>query len=568
MASTDLMTTVTADFGSLIGNGRIYRVPHFQRDYSWTEEQWEDLWADIMGLEEEKLHYMGYAVFQTQDDKQFMIIDGQQRFTTISILALAVMNAIFALAEKGIEPEQNRERVEELRRQFIGYKDPAALTTISRLFLNRNNDDFYQSYLLRLRKPTAKNRLKPSERLMWEAFEYFGQMLLKDFAGKSGNDLARFLSETIARKLVFTTIYVSDDLRAYKVFETLNARGVKLSATDLLKNYLFSIVDKGRPSDLPEAERQWQSVNNSLGAEDFTIFLRHYWNSGHVLERKQTLFKAIQREVKTADQVFLLMEDLEKFVLLYVALARPDDPQWTKEQKPSVLALDMFNVSQCYPLIFSAWRIMNTPDDAASFARLLRMCAVISFRYSVISSLATHEMERVYSRVAQKVSARELTTPTAIFRELTSIYVEDRLFESNFSYKSINTNGSRWKRLVRFILFEIENGLNSTMLDFDDPSTTIEHVLPENPGTGWETVFPHQEAEREGYRLGNLTLLESKKNRDVGNTSFDHKKVVYRDSAFKMTQEIAGYEEWTPATLHKRQERLAKLASQVWRIDV
>ena len=270
--------------------------------------------------------------------------------------------------------------------------------------------------------------------------------------------MARFLSETIARKLVFTTIYVSDDLRAYKVFETLNARGVKLSATDLLKNYLFSIVDKGRPSDLPEAERQWQSVNNSLGAEDFTVFLRHYWNSGHVLERKQTLFKAIQREVKTADHVFLLMEDLEKFVVLYVALARPDDPQWTKEQKPSVLALDMFNVSQCYPLIFSAWRVMSTPDDAASFARLLRMCSVISFRYSVISSLATHEMERVYSRVAQKVSARELTTPTAIFRDLTSIYVEDRLFESNFSYKSINTNGSRWKRLVRFILFEIENG--------------------------------------------------------------------------------------------------------------
>jgi hypothetical protein len=564
MANTNLMNTVTADFGSLIGNGRIYKVPHFQRDYSWTDEQWDDLWCDIMGLEEEKLHYMGYMVFQTQDDKHYAIIDGQQRFTTLSILALAVMNAISVLAEKGIDASQNKERIEELRRQFIGYKDPAALTTSSRLFLNRNNDNFYQSYLLRFRKPVTKNRLKPSERLMWEAYEYFGKMLEKDFHDASGNDLALFLTETIAHKLLFTTIYVSDDLHAYKVFETLNARGVKLSATDLLKNYLFSIADKDSPTDLPEAERQWQGVNNSLGAEDFTTFLRHYWNSGHMRERNQTLFKAIQREIKTADHVFALLEEMEKFAPLYVALTRPDDPLWTKEQKQSVQALDLFNVSQCYPLLFSAWRIMEPPD----FARLLWICTVISFRYSVISSLTPNEIERVYSKVAIGVSEGRLKTPAAIFRELPSIYVEDKIFKSNFGYKSINTKGNRWKRLVRYILFEIENQMNGTMLDFDDPSTTIEHVLPENPSADWDPVFPAQEVEREVYRLGNFTLLESKKNKDAGNGSFDNKKAIYRSSTFKMTQEIAGYEEWSPVTLQKRQERLAKLASQVWRIDL
>jgi len=106
------------------------------------------------------------------------------------------------------------------------------------------------------------------------------------------------------------------------------------------------------------------------------------------------------------------------------------------------------------------------------------------------------------------------------------------------------------------------------MLDFDDPSTTIEHVLPENPSADWDPVFPAQEVEREVYRLGNFTLLESKKNKDAGNTSFDNKKIIYDSSVFKMTQEIAGYEEWSPVTLQKRQERLAQLASQVWRIDL
>ncbi|RCK80600.1 MAG: RloF [Candidatus Ozemobacter sibiricus] len=564
MPSTNVLHTVTADFGSLIGNGRIYRVPPFQRDYSWTDEQWEDLWSDIKGLEEEKLHYMGYAVFQTEDDRNFTIIDGQQRFTTLSILALAVMQAIRELAEKGIEPKENQERVEELRRQFIGYKDPAALTTSSRLVLNRNNDDFYQSYLLRMRKPASTARLKPSERLMWEAFEYFGRMLAKDFPQATGSDLARFLNETIARQLIFTTMYVRDGLQAYKVFETLNARGVRLSAADLLKNYLFSIVDKERRADLPEAERQWQSINNSLGAEDFTVFLRHYWNSGHLLERQPTLFKAIQGEVKTADHVFALLEDLEKFAPLYAALQRPDDPQWTKEQKRSVLELDLFGVSQCYPLLFSAWRIMDPP----AFARLLRICVVISFRYTVISNLACNEMERIYSRVAVEVNTGQRKTPAEIFRGLSTIYVEDRVFESNFSYKTIKTNGRRWKRLARYILFEIENRLNGTALDFDDPATTIEHILPENPGPEWEQAFPALDAEQDGYRLGNLTLLEETKNREVGNSSYTQKRAVYLTSAFKMTRETAAYDEWTPSTLQKRQERLAKIASQVWRIDV
>jgi hypothetical protein len=434
MATTNLLNTVTADYGSLIGNGRMYRVPRFQRDYSWTDEQWEDLWNDILGVEDEKVHYMGYAVFQTDNDKDFWIIDGQQRFTTLSILALAVMQTIQSKAERGEEPEQNRERVEELRRQFIGYKDPAALTTSSRLTLNRNNDDFYQSYLLRMRAPVSKTRLKPSERLMWDAFEYFRDAIQRSLGGASGADLAKFLNETVARKLVFTTIYVSDDLRAYKVFETLNARGVKLSSTDLLKNYLFAVVDRERPADLTEAERQWQGINNTLGNEDFTTFLRHYWNAGHTLERKQTLFKAIRRELRTADDVFALLADLEFYAPLYIALTRPDDPMWNKEQRASVAELDLFNVSQCYPLLFVARRVL----DDAQFARLLRACAIISLRYNVISSLTPNEMERVYSRVAIRVWRRELTTCATILPELRPLYISDDKFKSTFAFRTIN----------------------------------------------------------------------------------------------------------------------------------
>jgi hypothetical protein len=563
MATTNLLNTVTSDYGSLIGNGRMYRVPRFQRDYSWTEEQWEDLWSDILGVEDEKVHYMGYAVFQTENDKDFWIIDGQQRFTTLSILALAIMGAIQSKADRGEDPTGNRERVEELRRQFIGYKDPAALTTSSRLTLNRNNDDFYQSYLLRMRPPVSKARLKPSERLMWDAFEYFRDAIQRTLSSATGADLAKFLNETVARKLVFTTIYVSDDLRAYKVFETLNARGVKLSSTDLLKNYLFAVVDRARPADLPEAERQWQGINNTLGNEDFTTFLRHYWNAGHTLERKQTLFKAIRRELGTADEVFALLADLEFYAPLYIGLTRPEDPMWTKEQRASVAELDLFNVSQCYPLLFAARRAL----DESQFARLLRVCAVISLRYNVISSLTPNEMERVYSRVAIRVWKRDLTTCAAILPELKPLYVADDKFKSTFSYRTINTNGNRWKRLVRYILFAIENHWAGKQYDFDDTNATVEHILPENPGQAWEVDFPADTQETETYRLGNYTLLEAGKNRDCQNLPFAGKIAFYKTSGYVMTQRLAASPTWTPGVLHKRQEAMAQAAATIWRID-
>ncbi len=100
--------TSSITFRQLMGNGLRYEVPKFQRDYSWEEEQWDDLWFDIDALikNEEYEHYMGYLVLQSSDNKNFIIIDGQQRITTLSILVLAVLKCLTELAEKDIEKEK------------------------------------------------------------------------------------------------------------------------------------------------------------------------------------------------------------------------------------------------------------------------------------------------------------------------------------------------------------------------------------------------------------------------------------------------------------------------------
>lgn len=101
---TGIQDSTTDHFSSLIRSGNKFIIPKFQRDYSWDSEQWDDLWMNIENMVSEKGdHYMGYLVLQTSDNNQYIIIDGQQRFTTITIIILAAIKAIQKLVDKGID---------------------------------------------------------------------------------------------------------------------------------------------------------------------------------------------------------------------------------------------------------------------------------------------------------------------------------------------------------------------------------------------------------------------------------------------------------------------------------
>lgn len=552
----------TNTFTELMGNEKTFSVPRFQRDYSWDEEEWEDLWLDILGLEEEKIHYMGYVVLQSEKGKKYQIIDGQQRFTTLSIIVLAVIKIFRDWIDEGITPNENQEREEYFRSKFLGFKDPASLIPSSKLTLNRNNDDFYKSFLLRLRKPPNIGRLKPSQKRLWKAFEYFYGKIKDHFKNnKNGETLAKFLNETISDSLVFTKIIVTDEINAYKVFETLNARGVRLSTTDLLKNFLFSVAAGSSELELEQAERQWQNINDILGSNDFPTFLRHYWNSKNKLERKQTLFKAIKRAITTPEDVFRLLDELENLAPFYSALSNPADSIWDKRQRQYVDALSLFNVSQCYSLLLAAYERLGFEE----LTKLLRDCSIISFRYNVIGKLNPTAMEDTYNSAALKVSNNQINTARAIFNELKSLYVDDENFKHFFSTRSISTK--RKRKLIRYILFKLENQLSEKDYDYEDAKATIEHILPENSPQEWDEFFNHEEQEIFVHRLGNYTLLEDKKNKSCGTKSYAEKQKIYSTSSYKLTSEKSNYTEWTPETLTKRQEQLSNIAATVWKIS-
>ena len=149
--------TSNKTFREILGNGLKYEVPRFQRDYAWTEEQWSDLWQDIEEViqEQDDEHYMGYLVLQRINDNTSIIIDGQQRLTTVTLIIIAALYQLKELVENKDHPEDNQRRLEALQRSYIGALNPVSLTVENKLQLNRNNQSYFKTYLASLQKSRA-----------------------------------------------------------------------------------------------------------------------------------------------------------------------------------------------------------------------------------------------------------------------------------------------------------------------------------------------------------------------------------------------------------------------------
>ena len=467
------------------------------------------------------------------------------------------------MADREIDADRNRERAKELRNRFVGEKDPASLIESSRLNLSRADDAFYQDYLVQLRTPPNPRGLPQSNALLWKCFRYFSEQLdaLEELR-EDGEALARVLSETAARCLLFILISVEDDLDAYTVFETLNARGLELTTADLLKNYLFSRVRV--PHDLDALQRRWQALIATVTPKRFSEFLRYHLLCEQAGIRKERLFKVIRDRVGTPQQVFDLLGALETRAELFAALADANHEYWMEQPdaKPYVRDLILFRARQVTPVLFAAWERFS-PDD---FVRVLKLAGVVSFRH-MVSGRNPNALEPVYHDAAKAILDGNASRPRAVFARLRSVYVDDRTFESSFAVMSINPRGR--KKLLKYILCRLEEDAGGIARDPETEPGSIEHILPQNPSGDWRETFSALEMEAAADRIGNTILLEPALNRDVGSAAYAEKRLAYERSAYVLTKQIAEMapEEWNFALMEKRQQQLARRAVQVWRSD-
>jgi hypothetical protein len=565
MAKATLLDTRTATYAELVGNGKRHVVPAYQRDYSWEEENWEDLWNDLLEMSEsaDSRHYMGAIVVQSRSDREMLIIDGQQRLATLSILSIAIIERLQSLAAAGIDPDPNRERAQELRKRYVGEKDPASLIVSGKLKLNETDNGFYEDYLVAGRSPANVRSLAKSCRLLWNCKKWLDEHLAELSFANDGPALARLLNETVARQFLFILITVDDELSAYTVFETLNARGLELSATDLLKNYLFSKVNA--VSDLANLQRRWTRMISVVKSERFPELLRYHLACEMPQVRNRRLFKTVKAKITKAQDVFELIQVLEDRSELFAALSdtthefwidRPDCKRWIAER---VLLKSM----QSTPLLFATWDRLND-----QFERILKLLNVITFRYSTVCQRNANVLEPIYHRAAREILDGRSKKYADVFQSLKDVYVDDESFRKTLEVLQLETAGNG-KRVTQYMLQKLEIDCSSGERNWETDPGSIEHILPENPSAEWLTTIPEESWNTYAYRLGNLTLLEKSLNRGVGNSTFAVKLPAYEKSQYRLTTAIAENppDEWTTAAIGERQAHLAKRAVHIWRAD-
>jgi hypothetical protein len=198
--------------------------------------------------------------------------------------------------------------------------------------------------------------------------------------------------------------------------------------------------------------------------------------------------------------------------------------------------------------------------------KVVRLVLVVSFRYSIIGSLGTGNIERAYSDAAIFVRGGQANTPAKVFAQLASIYPDDERFVSDFEQSAITK-----PKLARYILVQIANsiqGSNELVVLDDEKKIDLEHIMPKARTGPWLSATNDDE-EYHDYvnRLGNLTLIEHSKNQAESTESFDKKKAIaYSKSDIELTHKLASKRQWTTAEIRKRQQEMAQTAKGVWKL--
>lgn len=543
--SKGMLETSTITWGDLVGNGKQLIVPPFQRNYAWEQKDWEDLWSDLLEIRcATGNHYMGSVVLQPQNERQFLLIDGQQRLTTLSILAAVIVHRLKEWAAQSVDALSNTKRAELLENKLLGTTSPTSLRHQSKLKLNHQCDPFYQNELLTNSRSAKLKQLPDPHRLMAQAYDYFAKQISNTPGFETGEQLASFLDDVVALKLLFIQVKVEDEVSAFTVFETLNARGTELTPTDLLKNYLFSKVPANEES-FQFLEHHWEQIGSRVGWQKFSDFLRHYLNSVGPLIRGKALFREMRRQYTEANQVRGLLEILNQESEVYQALMEPEQV-W--DESDPVFETDLrfireIGIEQAMPALLAGKRHLKP----RSFKALVKLLGIALFRFAAVGNRRNNAIEANISKLAVAITNREASKAADFQERLWPIYTSDENFQLEF--REWAPQGSK-KNLTRLVLAQLQGIAGADV----NKHLNIEHLMPKSSGNrAWVN------------RLGNLLLVESELNRKSGD-SWNAKQQEFAKSRY-FPQQLLQIPHWDTSHIEQRQEDMAKQAVRLWRFD-
>lgn len=565
--SADAQGSPTVGLGRFI-QGSQFVVPSHQRDYSWTEEYVQEFLRDIdeaISIKTEN-YFCGLMVFTSVGAASYKVLDGQQRLATTLMLFSSIRNWLSGFSAYSALHHQVG--------QYLGTQELGAADITPRLTMTAANNDAFQKYVIAAvplaELAKAPRSVNKRSKVLLEACLQINRHIARRAGELGSSDLAKdhFVSmlRFITDNVQVVRFVVGSDQTAYTIFETLNDRGLELSALDLVKNYLFSHAEKTRLGSLKEFEERWAEMMALLSSSKPDSFLRAFWSSRHGKPEGSKLFTSFKKAYKP-DSLQDVSVELRQSAETYAALSNPNDAIWgpfSQKARKSIEALSVVGFTQESPMILAALGRFNQRE----MERLLLLLECVAVRHQLVGRRRPGRVESLGGRAARDIYDRRLTTATDVLSQIRELYVPDEEFK--LAFDSFDDTSAKKIRYVlgRLEAAQVARDGNSLDDELSPGNVTVEHICPRSPSDSWKDDIEKDHEWDEAYlsRLGNLCLLPGI-NHSLGNKSWDEKRQVYAKSRLETTKSLAAYAKWNRQQIVARQRLLSGLALEAWRFQ-
>lgn len=546
---------------------RQYQIPLYQRTFSWTEKELGQLWSDLQdqadllsaGDGDGPTHFLGSVVTAPSPTSEpsfakWLVIDGQQRLTTLSLALAAVRDHLRS---------QDPQTADEIDDRFLvnKYKDGDHYLRLLPTQADRNS---YAECIRRGRAPGAD--------LLAGAYRFFRRQLVVADDPADPHDITRIL-EVLTTRLTLVSVKVEREDNVHRIFESLNNTGRRLSQADLMRNYLFMRL----PTRADYVyETHWLSLTRSFTTDQLEqLMWLQLVLDGDERVRRQDMYAAQRKRIEqTARNEF----DVENYVrelfrrsTHFERLIHPD-----REPNPAVRTylarLRQWQGSATYPAIMvlldRAERGELEPDD---LVRALSYIESFLVRRA-ICQVPANNLSRIFQAVPSQLPAGQ-----PIADGLRQVLSGERRFwpDDDALREAIRTKPFYWQGRAdqqRMILQRLEESYgHPEPVDFSKAALTVEHVMPQTPSDAWKEILakvaepdesPEELHERIVHTLGNLTLTAE--NARLSNHPFERKKDLFESSHLEMNRAIADTQSWGPLEIEQRAAELSERAIRTW----
>ena len=533
-----------------------FLIPIFQRRYSWEKRHCDQLWKDIMRVGKDKnahahflgsVVYMEHGLYSVSTIPQLLVIDGQQRLTTLSLLLSALGKAVEA---RGVEIGITQRRLENY---YLFNADEDDQYRYKQLLTRRDNGTLIQ---------LLENKELPvdaSPRLL-ENYRFFEEKLQSENLEVVYEGL---------QKLMIVDISLNRDYdNPQLIFESLNSTGLDLSQADLIRNYVLMGQERNIQNRL--YEDYWVPMEDSFGDEytkRFDRFIRDYLTlKTRRIPNIRSVYEHFKNEVDNKEQFEALeatISEITRYSRYYVriALLQEDDPEFLACFED----IQALNVETVFPFLLEVYEdYMQDQLEKGEVIEILRLIESYIFRRT-ICGIETRGLNKIFATLMLKIDkSNYLESLKRAFVQMPSSqrYPSDTEFKENFCIKDVYNF-----QPCGYLLRKLENhGHDREPIRLED--CTIEHVMPQTLSEQWKTELGEnweEVHEKHLHTIGNLTLTGY--NSELGNHAFIDKQLMdggFLDSPLHLNRSLAEVEQWNEMAIVDRAEMLAEKAREIW----